>query len=44
MRVALNENTFKYLINVFLIDGLSVRVVGVAGQGLVVQLNVPQFC
>lgn len=34
---------FKYLINVFLIDGLSVCVVGVAGQGLVVQLNVPQF-
>ena len=34
---------FKYLVNVFLIDGLSVRVVGVAGQGLVVQMNVPQF-
>jgi hypothetical protein len=34
---------FKYLINVFLIDGLSVCVVGVAGQGIVVQLNVPQF-
>ena len=44
MRVALNENTFKYLINVLLIDGLSVRVVEVAGQGIViVQLNVPQF-